>query len=74
MQNLIVTLIVAAAIAYTAWRFAPAALKHKLARLLGASESQAKKLGSIGACGSCSSCKSCATPAEKGSQALHLHK
>ena len=74
MQNLIVALIVLAAIAYASWRFTPAALKQKLARMLGASEAQAVKLGSSGACGSCSSCKACATPAEKSGQSLHLHQ
>lgn len=74
MQNLIVALIVAGAIAYTAWRFMPASLKLKLARLSGASEEQAQKMGNAGACGSCSSCKACATPAEKNGQALHLQK
>lgn len=74
VQNLIVALIVAAAVAYAAWRFMPAALKLKLARILGASEAQAQKLGNAGACGSCSSCKACATPAEKSAQTLHLQK
>jgi hypothetical protein len=74
MQNLIVALIVAAAVTYAIWRFTPGAVKLKLARLLGASEAQAQKLGNAGACGSCSSCKACATPAEKNVQTLHLHK
>lgn len=74
MQNFIVALIVLAAVAYAAWRFMPAALKQKLARMLGASEDRAEKLGSSGACGSCSSCKACATPAEKSGQSLHLQK
>jgi hypothetical protein len=74
VQNLIVALIVVAAIAYAAWRFMPAALKLKLARMLGASEARAQKLGDSGACGSCSSCKACATPAEKNRQTLHLQK
>lgn len=73
-QSLIVALIVAAALAYTAWRFTPAALKQRLARLLGASDAQAQKLGSSAACGSCSSCKACATPAEKNVQTLQLRK
>lgn len=74
MQNLIVALIVGAAVAYTLWRFMPATLKRKLARRFGSSEEQAQKAGSAGACGSCSSCKACATPAEKNGQALHLQK
>jgi hypothetical protein len=74
MQNLIVALIVVAAVAYAVWRFMPAALKQKFARQFGASEAQAKKIGTSGACGSCSSCKACAAPAEKNGQALHLQK
>jgi hypothetical protein len=74
MQNFIVALIVIAALAYAAWRFTPASVKQKLARMFGASEAKAQKISSAGACGSCSSCKACATPAEKSGQALHLQK
>jgi hypothetical protein len=74
LQNLIVAAIVAAATAYAVWRFMPAALKLKLARMVGASEDRARKLVKAGACGSCSSCKACATPAEKNGHALHLKK
>ena len=74
MQNLIVALIVAAAIAYAVLRFTPAPVKKKLARMLGASEERAKKMSDAGACGSCSSCKACATPAEKSGQPMQLRK
>ena len=65
MQNLIVALIVAAAVAYAAWRFTPVTLKSKLARMLGVSEERAKKMSSAGVCGSCSSCKACSIPKAK---------
>lgn len=74
VQNFIVIAIVAAATVYAVWRFMPAALKLKLARMVGASEDRARKLGNSGACRSCSSCKACATPAEKNGHALHLQK
>jgi len=74
MQNLIVALIVAVAVAYALLRVMPAPVKRKLARMLGASEQQAQQLGDAGACGSCSSCKACATPAEKKGHTLHLQK
>lgn len=74
MQELIVALIVAAAIAYALWRIAPAAFKQTLARKLGVSEKRAQQIGNAGACGSCSSCKACATPSEKNGQTLHLQK
>lgn len=74
MQNLIVALIVFAAVAYAVLRFTPATVKRKLARMLGASEERARKVSDAGACGSCSSCKGCATPAEKNGQPMHLHK
>lgn len=74
MQELIVALIVAVAVAYALLRIAPASFKRKLARMFGASEQRAQQLGDAGSCGSCSSCKACATPAEKSGQILHLQK
>lgn len=74
LENLLVALIVIAAIAYAAWRYTPSPLKEKLAHFLGTSPAQAEKLSHAGGCGSCSSCKACATPAEKNGHALHLYK
>jgi hypothetical protein len=74
LQNLVVAAIVVAAIVYAVWRFMPAALKLKLARMVGASEERVRKLGNSGACGSCSSCKACPTPAEKNGRTLHPQK
>lgn len=74
MQELIVALIVAVAVAYALMRIVPASLKRKLARMMGASEKRAQQISAAGACGSCSSCKACATPAEKNGHTLHLQK
>lgn len=76
MQTLITFLIVLAAAAYSAWKLAPAALRHKLAarsgtlvRATGASEQTARRIeikaldaaANAGGCGSCGPCKGCGT-------------
>ncbi|AVP57335.1 hypothetical protein [Pulveribacter suum] len=56
LQQLIVGLIVIAALAYMAWRWLPAALRQRLARVhprLGAGP------GGCGSGGGCSSCGGC---------------
>jgi hypothetical protein len=79
MQTLITLLIVLGAAGYSAWKLAPAALRHKLAaqsgtlvRATGASEQTARRIeikaldaaANAGGCGSCGPCKGCGTKDE----------
>ena len=81
VQTLVTLLIVLAAAAYSVWKLAPAALRHKLAaqtgtiaRATGASERTARRIeikaldaaANAGGCGSgCGPCKGCATRQDK---------
>ena len=76
MQTAIALLIVLAAMGYSVWKLAPAALRDRLAarsgaiaRAGGASESLARRIeikaveaaANAGGCGNCGPCKGCAT-------------
>ena len=81
VQTLVALLIVLAAAGYSAWKLAPAALRHKLAaqtgtiaRATGASERTARRIeikaldaaANAGGCGGgCGPCKGCAAGQDK---------
>ncbi len=65
LQELIVTVIVVAALAYMAWRYLPAALRQRLGRL---HPSLAAGPGGCGSGGSCSSCGGCSMASKAGAQ------
>lgn len=56
LQEIIVTVIVVAALAYMAWRYLPAALRQRLGRV---HPSLAAGPGGCGSGGGCSSCGGC---------------
>jgi len=58
LQQLIVVLIVAVAVAYVAWRYLPAAWRQRLGRV---HPGLAAVPGGCGSGGGCSSCGGCAT-------------
>ncbi|HQQ68734.1 MAG TPA: hypothetical protein PLL92_00245 [Alicycliphilus sp.] len=67
LQELIVALIIIAAVAYMAWRYLPAALRQRLGRLHPSLAAGPGGCGSGG--GGCSSCGGCA--AAKGAAQEH---
>ena len=84
MQTLLTLLIVLGAAGYSAWKLAPAALRHKLAaqsgtlaRATGASDAVARRIEikaldaavNAGGCGSCGPCKGCAVGQAKDAAA-----
>lgn len=80
MQTVLALLIVLGAGAYSVWKLAPAAFRHRLAarsgavaRAGGASESLARRIeikaiaaADSGSCGNCGPCKGCATGRQGG--------
>lgn len=83
MQEGIVAFIVAGAVLYAVWRFAPLAIKRRLAasiaalaERLGASANQARRVSEAVAkatgCGSCDSCGTCAP--KKAEAPVQLHR
>jgi hypothetical protein len=84
MQTVVTLLIVLGAAGYSAWKLAPAALRHKLAaqsgmlaRATGASRETARRIeiraidaaANAGGCGSCGPCKGCGTGSAKDDSA-----
>ena len=65
LQELIVTVIVVAALAYMAWRYLPAALRQRLGRV---HPSLAAGPGGCGSGGGCSSCSGCSMASKGGAQ------
>jgi hypothetical protein len=83
VQELLVFVIVGAAIAYATLKFMPAAWRRMVASKVaamaahsGLSEANARrveaKLSTGGACGSCDSCKACATLQTEGDAAMSV--
>lgn len=67
MQELIVALIVIAAVAYMAWRYLPAALRQRLGRVHPSLAQGPGGCGSGGG-GGCSSCGGCASASTAGAR------
>lgn len=61
MQNLIVGLIVLAALVFTVWRFLPARWRRRAASRLGLSE----RAANAGSCHACDDCGACAGKGER---------
>lgn len=66
LQELIVVLIVVAAVAYTAWRYLPAAWRQRLGRVHPRLAAGPGGCGSGGGCSSCGGCGTSARSAEQG--------
>jgi hypothetical protein len=67
LQELIVALIVIAAVAYMAWRYLPAALRQRLGRVHPGLAQGPGGCGSGGG-GGCSSCGGCASASTAGAR------
>ena len=67
LQELIVALIVIAAVAYMAWRYLPAALRQRLGRVHPSLAQGPGGCGSGGG-GGCSSCGGCASASTAGAR------
>ena len=68
LQELIVALIVIAAVAYMAWRYLPAALRQRLGRVHPSLAQGPGGCGSGGGGGGCSSCGGCASASTAGAR------